>query len=166
VDAHFLVNAMVATRLISEFYDNRFKFFIRAIENGMSKNMAMVLSMFFNDADNSFYATSCSGHGFIYDVSTKIISRFVNNQPVLKQSTYKEHPSYNRHCDVWDGVSGYSSSKTTGQVLSDIPKYKTVEKINLNIFYKPKNRMDGGYIYHSYDSVKYIEQKVKELLIA
>lgn len=161
-DAHLLVNAMVATRLMTEFSGNRFDFFCKAIANGMDKNMAMVLSMFCISSDDTFYLSTCGGHGFVYDVSTKIISNFINKTPVLGRGPYKEVKTYGRHCDVWDG-GGSDYSKTTSK-LETIPVYKTVEKVNLNIFYKEK-RMTG-YTYHPFSSSKYFEQKVKEKLIA
>lgn len=164
-DAHLVVNACVATRLISEF-PSRFKFFIKAVENGMSKDTAMVLSQFCEDTKDKFYVAYISGHGFVYDKSKKIISNFVNHKPIVKEGrSYKLSPSYSRHCDVWDGTgSGYADGAHTYVAIKDIPEYKSVEKINLNIFYSSKKQA-ANYIYHSYDSAKWFEQKVKEKLV-
>jgi hypothetical protein len=164
-DAHLLVNAMVATRLVSEFTNSRFQFFIKAIDNGMSKNMAMVLSMFCSHSDNSFYISECTGHGFTYDVNKKIIPNFINNTPVLYRGPYREVLSYNRHCNVWDGSKeGWGRDGLTTEVLNTIPIYKVVDKVNLNIFFKEKRRT--SYTYHDYSTSKYFEKQVKEKFIA
>jgi hypothetical protein len=167
-DAHFLVNALVATRLISEFTTNRFSFWKNAIKAGMSKDMAMVLSQYCSDSKGeTFYLNTVSGHGFVYDLDTEIIKRFVNKTPKMLGKSYKQHMTYNRHCDVWDGKGGdYYSDGKVGALLAKIPVYKQVDKVNLNIFYKEKKRGSYDYIYHSYDSAKYFEKQVKEKLCA
>lgn len=164
-DAHLVVNAAVATRTITEYATSRFVFFTKAIDSGMSKPMAMALSQYMYPSDNTFYISPSSGHGFIYDVNSKIVSRFINNTPVLRNGPYRTRMGYNRHCDVWDGVKGYGNEDRVAEVLRKIPVYKHVEKINLNIFYKDK-KLASGYVYHPFTSAKYFEQKVKELLVA
>ena len=162
VDAHLLVNAIVATRLISEFPE-RFRFFLKAMENGVEKNMAMVLSQFCADSDTSFFLAATDGHGFIYDINTKIIPTFLNKAPIVHKSrSYKTSPTYNRHCDVWDGrkADPYDSGKSLA-ILQKIPQYKDIKKINLNIFYSEKKK-SSGYVYHSYDTLPYFVEQVKE----
>lgn len=163
-DAHLVVNAAVATRTITEYADTRFVFFIEAVKNGMSKPMAMVLSQYMYPSENTFYISPSSGHGFVYDINDKIIDRFINNKPILKSPPYNSRMQYIRHCDVWDGVAGYSNKLNVTNVLRKIPVYKHVEKVNLNIFYKDKKA--GNYTYHTFASAKYFEEKVKELLVA
>ncbi len=167
-DAHLLVNAFVAGRLITEFYDNRFQFFKKAIEHGADKDMAMALSQFCRTSgnkDTSFYLETTPGHGFIYDASTKILRNFINHTPVLKVGSYKTHRSYNRHCDVWDGAGGgYDFGAPTTRIMEKIPVYKSVEKVNLNIFYKEK-RMTRA-IYHDFKSIPYFTKKIMENLVA
>lgn len=162
-DAHLVVNAAVATRTVTEYAGSRFVFFTEAIKNGMSKPMAMALSQYMYPSDKTFYISPSSGHGFIYDVSDKVIRNFINNTPVLRNKPYKEVVRYSRHCDVWDGTSGYSGAKSCAETLRKIPVYRHVEKVNLNIFYKDKRAADT---YHPFNSAKYFEQKVRELLVA
>lgn len=163
-DAHLVVNAAVATRTITEYSENRFVFFTEAVKNGMSKPMAMVLSQYACPSGNTFYISPSTGHGFIYDLDNKIIDRFINNKPVLRSKPYKSSMGYTRHCDVWDGVRGYHGSNRVIDVLTKIPVYKHVDKVNLNIFYKDKKASE--YKYHQFASAKYFEQKVRELLVA
>lgn len=163
-DAHLLVNAMVATRIVSEFTTTRFQFFVKAVDSGMSKNMAMVLSMFCSDSEDSFYLSECSGHGFVYDVSQTILPNFLRNKPKLHAGRYRDVLSYNRHCDVWDGLrNSYGSyGKKTLPLLTAIPIYRRVEKINLNIFFKEKRRTSD--IYHHYSTCQYFEKQVEKLI--
>lgn len=164
-ESNYVVNTCVATRLISEF-PSRFLFFKKALDAGAEPNEAMILTQFCNDSDNSFYINHVDGHGFVYDVKDNIIKNFLTDNKQFSMGTYRETGTYNNHCKIWDGKKGdryaYGDYKCTN-ILLKIPIQQNIKKVNLNIFYKEKKNVGQ---YHSYKTMKYFIESVKEKLVA
>lgn len=164
VESNFLTNAMVATRLISEF-PNRFKVFLAAMEEGLTGNEAYLLSMVLNINSDKFVWQVSSGHSPINGGNAKqLMKSFLIEGPVKARmgGVYKEVRGYRGLTSVWSGADSYES-KGWDMFYAIVPAQEKVMK-NLNIFYKPPKH-ERGYLYSKSD-LKHLIEKIKEKIVA
>lgn len=162
VPSNFLANALVATRLPTEF-PQRFRVFIDAVKEGVSGDEAYIMSMLLNKSSKNYNWSLASGH-ICFNTSPiqEVYKRFVNHTPKDMGQPYNKVQGYNSNNGVWGPDYG-GGNKGQDLLFRIVPESMTVAK-NLNIFYKPPKGI-YGYAFRE-GELKNLAKQMKEALFA
>jgi hypothetical protein len=165
-NAEFVVNACIATRLISEFPE-RFDTFKNGLSAGLSGTEAYLAACLFSGED-SLYFYPARSHSIANYSSSESITRFLTHSPhFYRPETYQEVGNYRHNQSVWDGGDVNTDWGVLHQGVKIIERFKPGEVLkvkNLNIFYKEK--MDNNANYFQPKHLPNIMQQIKEKFIA
>lgn len=165
-NAEFVVNACIATRLISEFPD-RFRIWKASYESGMSGTEAYICAMLFTGGkDHYFYPQR--GHSIAQWSTKETIRRLASHTPhFYREEAYQEVGNYQHNNSVWDGggvSDDWGSLYEQYKIINSFKPQEVVKVKNLNIFFKEK--FDGKHTYFKSADLPSIFKQVKEKFIA
>jgi len=135
--SNFLANALVATRLPTEF-PSCFKVFLSLLKEGLSGDEAYLMSLLLSESGDTFSWSPKSGHiCFNFRGFNSVYKRFIDHNPKDVGPPFKEKRGYTSNNGVWSlDDYGYGSAQQDN-LFRIVPASKMVTK-SLNIFYKPK----------------------------